>query len=211
MTASHIRISALFISLFSMLLFASCASIPELKVHYQLSKASDRLGGKRIVLAFEDARPQRTFIGQGAQADFKNFSGKFSFSFARYKESGFKIGLFDLPELFKEVFRKRLENEGLQVVAAPAPSPAGTPELRIVLKDLQLDLDRRRWTATMRYDALLVLDGREVATQSLSGQTERAKVVGTSGADAVMGELFTDMANRLDVVGLVGKTQERGS
>lgn len=187
---------------FSAFWFASCASIPELKVHYQLPKGSEHFQGKSIALLFEDARPSKDFIGKGAKEDFALFSGKFSYSFARYNESGFKRGLFALPDLFREVFKQRLENEGSKVVLGAAP---GVPELRIVLTDLLLDLSNRNWTATMKYDAKLFLEGKEVASQSLSGGVERAKVVGTSGADAVMGELFTDMANRLDLARLFAR------
>lgn len=198
----------LFIFVSSVLMLAACGSIPELKVHYQLPQGSERLAGKQLALSFEDSRTDRNLIGKGAQEDFKNFSGKLSFSFARYKESGFKIGLYDLPDLLKEVFKRRLENDGLKVVSGTSP---GTPELRIVLRDLMLDLSGRTWIASMRYDARVFLEGREAATQSVSGQAERAKVVGTSGADAVMGELFTDMVNRLDVVRLLTQAQKGGS
>ena len=72
----------------------SCATIPHLNVEYRLPPKSDELKGKKVSLVFEDRRAVKDILGKGAQKDFKNFSGNISYSLARGKEKGFKIGLY---------------------------------------------------------------------------------------------------------------------
>jgi hypothetical protein len=174
----------------------SCATVPELKVNYQLPASSDRMKGWKVCLSVEDERTEREFLGSGAKKEFEVFSGHIAFSIARYKEKGFKAGVFGVSDVMKEGFKRKLENLGFTVLFDPSP---GVPRLQIVLNEFFLDLVDRQWVATMSYEARVV-EGREVlAMQSISGQAERYKLVSLEGADKVMGEIFTDTVNRLDV------------
>ncbi|MBW1887882.1 MAG: hypothetical protein JRI52_05965 [Deltaproteobacteria bacterium] len=177
----------------------SCATIPHLNVEYRLPPKSDELKGKKVSLVFEDRRAVKDILGKGAQKDFKNFSGNISYSLARGKEKGFKIGLYTIPSLFMEVFKLRLENLGIEVVSEGEKDETA---IVIVLKDLILDLINRKWVVTMDYEAGLVRDQKILARQMISGQGERLKLVGRGQADIVMGEIFTDMVNRLNVARL---------
>ena len=177
----------------------SCASIPQLKVRYQLPPQSDRLKGKRVVLVVEDARPETVIVGNGAKKDFENFPGTISLSIARQNEPGLTIGLYDPHDLLKEGFKRRLENEGMELVSGQT---IGEPELLIVLNEFLLDLVDRRWMVKMSYEAKLLKEGRVLATRTVSGQAERFKLIGRDEADRTVGEIFTDMINRLDVLGL---------
>ena len=177
----------------------SCATIPHLNVEYRLPPKSDELKGKKVSLVFEDRRAVKDILGKGAQKDFKNFSGNISYSLARGKEKGFKIGLYTIPSLLMEVFKLRLENLGIEVVSEGEKSETA---IVIVLKDLILDLINRKWVVTMDYEAGLVRDQKILARQMISGQGERLKLVGRGQADVVMGEIFTDMVNRLNVARL---------
>jgi ABC-type uncharacterized transport system auxiliary subunit len=189
-------------------LMVSCASIPELKVHYQLPPASEQLGGRAVVLVFEDARDTKEILGQGAKKELKNFSGNISFSVARHGDPGFKIGVFEFPAMMREAFKRRLENAGL----TPIPEQlAGTPQLLVTLNDFNLDLVKRKWVVKIGYVAKLIRNGKVLSTQTISGQAERYKIVGTRGADAAFGEIFTDMINRLDVVRLFQQARLIGS
>jgi len=177
----------------------SCATIPHLNVEYRLPPKSDELKGKKVSLVFEDRRAVKDILGKGAQKDFKNFSGNISYSLARGKEKGFKIGLYTIPSLLMEVFKLRLENLGIEVVSEGEKDETA---IVIVLKDLILDLINRKWVVTMDYEAGLVRDQKILARQMISGQGERLKLVGRGQADVVMGEIFTDMVNRLNVARL---------
>jgi hypothetical protein len=186
----------------------SCASIPELKLHYQLPPASDQLKGMQVVLAFEDARDIKQILGPGAKKELKNFSGNISFSVARHKEPGFKIGAFQSSGLIREAFKRRLENLGMGLLTEQS---AGTPQLLIILREFTLDLVNRRWVVQMSYEARLVKNGKVLAAQTISGQAERYKLLGRREADTALGEIFTDLINRLDVVRLFQKARLIGS
>lgn len=177
----------------------SCATVPELKVNYRLPPKSEALRGKKVLLGFEDARASRDLIGLGAREDFKGFSGNISFFLARGDEPGFRMGVYDIPSLFEEVFKRRLEYLGVEVVSE---REEGEIQTVIVLKDLLLDLVDRRWVVTMGYEARVVKKGEVLARQMISGEAERLKLVGRGDADKVMGEIFTDLINRLDVARL---------
>jgi hypothetical protein len=187
------------VGILSSLFIVSCASIPELKVLYQLPPKSDQLKGMSVSLLVEDARKNKEILKQGAKQEFGNFVGNISLSVARHNESGFKIGLFEFAALVKEGFKRRLRNEGLKVIATRSP---GEPQLLIVINDFILDLVGRKWKAKMGYEAKLIRDGQTLATQIIEGQGERHKLIGRKEADTVTGEIFTDMVNRLDVVRL---------
>lgn len=182
--------------LFVLMAVTSCTTIPELKVTYQLPMRSEALKGKKVFVGFEDARKSKDLIGRGAQEQYKNFSGNITLFFARGEDEGFKIGVYHVPALFKEVFKEKLEHLGAEVVSERKESEI---EMMIVLKDLLLDLADRDWVVTMGYEARLMKEGEFLASQTISGQAERLKVLGRRDADKVMGEIFSDVVNRLDV------------
>jgi hypothetical protein len=182
--------------LFVLMAVTSCTTIPELKVTYQLPMRSEALKGKKVFVGFEDARKSKDLIGRGAQEQYKNFSGNITLFFARGDDDGFKIGVYHVPALFKEVFKERLEHLGAEVVSERKESEI---EMMIVLKDLLLDLADRDWVVRMGFEARLMKEGEFLASQTISGQAERLKVLGRRDADKVMGEIFSDVVNRLDV------------
>lgn len=179
-----------------LVVMVSCATIPYLKVNYRIPPKSDALKGKMVYLSFDDARKVKDILGKGARKEFENFSGNISLSLARGNEPGFQVGVYALPSLFREVFNRRLENLGIEVIPERKKDRI---EVVIVLKNFLLDLIDRKWVVTMDYEAWLVKDKRVAAKQMITGQAERVKLVGRGQADTVMGEIITDMVNRLDV------------
>ena len=179
----------------------SCANVPELKVDYRLPPKSETLRSKSVFVGFEDARASKDLMGRGAKKEYKNFTGNITYSLAREDEPGFRRGAYKVPSLFKDVFQRRLKYLGAEVVSIKEYSEV---ELRIVLKELLLDLVKedlvkKKWTVTMNYEARIIQNGEVLAKQMISGQGERAKVVGKGDADKIMGEVFEDLVNRLDV------------
>ena len=187
------------ISVLFTVLMVGCASIPELKVLYRLPAPSNDLKGRKVFLAVEDGRKTKALFGQGAKQEFGNYAGNISLSVARYKETGFKIGPFQLPAMMKEGFKRRLENAGIEVLSERTH---GEPQLLIVINTFILDLVDRTWIAKMSYEAKLMKDGAVLAAQIVEGEAERVKVMGRKEADTVTGEIFTDMVNRLDLLRL---------
>ena len=178
------------------LLMVSCASIPELQVLYKLPPPSKQLKGRSVVLTVDDERALKRVLGKRAEEDFKGFSGNISLSIADYKEKEFKVGIFDVPDLMREAFKIKLENFGVEVLSEKTLAKL---ELVIVLKEFSLDLDGREWVAKMSYEAKLIRARDTLTTQIIDGQAERYKVLGRGSADTLMGEIFTDMVNALDL------------
>jgi len=108
----------------------------------------------------------------------------------------------------REAFKRRLENLGLGLLTEQS---AGTPQLLIILSEFTLDLVNRRWVVQMSYEARLVKNGKVLAAQTISGQAERYKLLGRREADTALGEIFTDLINRLDVVRLFQQARLIGS
>jgi len=181
--------------LFLMIIFA-CSSMPEINITYRIPEKSDDLKGIKVLLVFKDARRTEDILGIGAREEYKYFSGNISFSLARGKEQGFKIGIYDVPVLFMEGFKRGLENRGVKVVSAKR---AGQIELLIVLNEFFLDLIDKKWVVTMEYEARLLKEGKVLAKQLINGRAERAKIIGRGQVDTVMGEIFTDMVNKMDL------------
>ncbi len=177
-------------------LMVSCTKIQYIQVDYRLPPEKVDLKGKKVLLTFQDNRNPKDILGAGAKSDYKNFSNNFSYSLARGTDKGFKIGVFDLPDLFMEAFTNRLENSGLVVLKEKGGEDV---ELVIVLNKFLLDLVNRTWKFSMAYEARLMKEGELVTKQMKSGEGERLKLLGRKEADTVVGETFTDMVNQLNV------------
>ena len=182
------------LSLFALLV--SCTTIPQVNVLYRLPPEKTELKDLKIFLSFEDQRTDKDFLGAGAKADYKNFSENFSFSVATGTEKGFRIGVYDLPSLIMETFKRRLEYSGLTVLKEVGGEDA---EMVIVLKEFLLDKVDWNWVFKMSYKAELKKEGRMLTKQTFAGQAERFKLVGTKEADTVVGETYTELVNQLNV------------
>ena len=187
-----------FLSIILMLfmLTASCASIPELKVIYQLPPASAELEGKRVLLTIKDARPDKEVLGSGAKSALSDFSGNFSLSVSQFKEAEIQAGVYRVVGMMRECFRRRLENEGL----IPIFQESGDePQLLIVLNEFFLDRAGRDWVFKMGYEARLVKNGKVLSRENIRGEGARYNFSGRGAAETVLGEIFTDSVNRLDI------------
>jgi hypothetical protein len=165
---------------------ASCASIPELKVSYQLPPASAQLKGQKVLLTIKDARTYKEVLGKEAKNELLDFSGNFSFSVAQHKETEVKAGIYRVVGMMREGFRRRLQNDGL------------IPVLQ-VLNEFFLDRAGRDWVFKMDYEARLIRNGKVLSKENVSGEGSRYNFSGRSAAETVLGEIFTDSVNRLDI------------
>jgi uncharacterized lipoprotein YajG len=186
-------------------LAGACAPKPFLKVQYQLPSPSNTLDGKKVALAVSDLRAKKTLLSETAKMSLKNFNETFSLVVLREDGSGNLIGVYDLVSLLTEVFQRRLKNEGIQVVAVADNS---LPELKIEISKLQLDFAERKWIVSMTYRASLLDNGTLLSKESVSGEAERLKVMGKSDAEKILGELLTDMANKLNLVSLFQQARQ---
>jgi len=181
-----------FLTLLVSLLMVSCASIPELQVLYKLPPPSKQLKGRLVALTVNDVRASKAVLGKGAEKEFKGFSGNISLSIGDYNKKEFKVGIFNVPDLMREAFKRKLENSGVKVLPEKT---SGKLELMIVLREFSLDLEGREWVARMSYEARLIKGKATIATQIINGKAERYHLFGRDNADELMGEIFTDMVN----------------
>jgi hypothetical protein len=150
-------------------------------------------------------RNKDVFLTESAKKSLKGFKGSFSLVVLREDGSGNLVGAYDLNSLLIEVFKQRLENDGMQVIAA---QDSADPTLVIQLKKLELDLTGRKWIIRMGYQARLEDSGKLLASESINGSAERLKVIGKSDAEKIISELLTDMVNKLDLVKLFQPVQQ---
>ena len=181
-------------------LVSSCASKPFLKVQYQLPSSSTALAGETIALTISDSRKDAAVLGSTAKKSIKNFNGTYSLVVLRADGSGNLIGAYALDSLLKEIFKHRLENEGLQVVATADNADAS---LEIQLKEFKLDIVDHKWLLRMSYQAGLSKNSGLIAKESVNGSAERLKLMGKNDAEKILGELVSDMVNKLGVAKLL--------
>ena len=106
--------------------------------------------GERLSLAIFDRRNDDAFLSSNAKKSIKNFNGTYSLVVLRDDGSGNLIGAYDLDSLLKEIFKHRLANEGVKVIATADKADAG---LEILLKEFKLDIVDRKWVLRMSYQA----------------------------------------------------------
>ena len=187
---------------FAVLLFLTlptCATIPHLTVNYRLPPGTDTLSGKKVVLIAQDARENRDLLTPRAYGSFKDFPGNISLSVTKQNEGPISLGLYEPLFTVKEGIRRRLQNEGAVVEYFGSEDEI---QLVVVLNSFSLDLKDRKWIVEMGCEVRLIHDNKFLTSQSVSGRGERIKMIGTEEADIVIREVFTDLINRIDIVGL---------
>ena len=190
----HIR--AVLIILLIAITTSFCASKNFLKVNYQLPTQPVELNGTRVALTVKDKRENPTIVTKSAQKALKNFTGDFALIVAKEKKEDKLVGAFGLSSMIREIFRHRLENAGVQVVTQENFEDA---IVEIVLKEFSLDLQNRKWIIKMNYQASLLKQNRVVAGETITGSAERLRVISGKNAEFVIGELVTDVVNRLNL------------
>ena len=187
------------ISLFVVVFFSGCAARTYLKVDYQVPNATQELRGQVVHLRVLDQRAAASILTASAADQFPEFSGIFSLAWIMPDQQRTLAGEHHLPELFKTVFEKRLAELGGGTTDG---TDAGTPVLTIDLKQMTIDLKNHKWKADLNFDAVLSIEGRPAAKESIHGSAERLQVLGIKGADTMFSEIFSDSVNRLDLIRL---------
>lgn len=187
-----------------LILSGACSTKPFLIVHYQLPSPTDTLAGKEVSQVITDIRETRAFLGENAKKSLREFNETYSLVVIKEDGSGNLRGIYEIDALIAEIFKQRLNSLGLQV---SPPANQSDYELEIKLKEFKLDLAGHKWVVNMDYQAILLKNNRLVAMESVNGSAERLKVMGKSDAEKLLGELLTDMVNKLDLVKLFQQTQ----
>jgi ABC-type uncharacterized transport system auxiliary subunit len=183
----------------------ACSSDKQfLIINYQLPAPSEALTGKRVQLTVTDDRADKAFLSDSARKSLLSFNDTYSLVVLKQDGSGNLLGVYDLAQLLSQIFTQRMTNMGMQVV--PTAESADF-KLEIKLKEFKLDLASQKWVANMNYQADLLKDESVRAMETVSGSAERLRLLKKSDAEKVLGELLTDMANKLDLVRLFQQAQ----
>ena len=199
------RLIPAILTLSLVILATACTPKPFLKVQYQLPPQSNTLKGEKVALTVSDMRENKSILTETAKKSLKEFNGTFSMVVLRDDGSGDLIGIYDLNAFLTEVFQRRLKNEGIQVAGV---ADSEVPELKIEISEFQLDLVGRKWVASMNYRAELLENGRPLSKESVSGEAERLKVRAKSDAEKILGELLSDIVNKLNLVRLFQQARQ---
>ena len=173
----------------------ACADTQFLKVHYQLPDKSDTLQDIRVHLSVKDQRRNKAILSEAARKDLADFTGYFTLVVGPTESDGTLLGAYDLEALIIEIFKQRLQHSGIKVVE----EKDSNVEMTVRLKEFRLDLQSRKWLFNMSYQLDLTRNGKLIASDKTGGNAERAKTIGARDANKIIGELVTDMINRLDL------------
>ncbi len=173
-----------------------CANRTYLAVDYLPRSAAGPPAGLSVRLGFVDERPSRTVILPGAAAHLTGFRDRYLLAWLTDNKERTPAGSYDLEGLFVAAFKKRMQKMQLPVVPQDLRD---TPLFEIGLKAFSIDLSDRNWVVEIGYEARMIVDGRVVAIETVTGNAQRIRIVGRTGAEQVLGDLFSDMINRVDM------------
>ena len=194
------------IAMFAATMMLSCSSVPMLNINYKVPEKTSQLEGKRVFFEIRDSRPDKDMFGEGAKEDFQNATETISLSVAEGNEKGFKVGIFPLSDLMKQIFRERLKSLGM-VIEADREKAEKRQRSSVDIQAFKLELTpgtiKRNWKASMTYNVEISDKGKALATTQITGQSEKLKIIGRKEADSLVSDLVTDLVNRLDVQALL--------
>ena len=173
-----------------------CASKNFLVINYQLPQEPQIPKEASVSLVFKDSREEPAIVTKSAKMALKDFSGNFTLIVAQENKNGRLVGAFGLRSMIKQIFKHRLENAGIRVASE---GEIRETVVEIILKAFKLDLVERKWVINMTYQANLVRQNRFIAGETITGSAERLRVVGSKDAELIVGELVSDVVNRLNL------------
>lgn len=174
----------------------SCAKKSYVDVDYNLPSAADTLAGRTVFVETHDLRSDTAIFNTRAQEKFEHFTGLFALSLVMPDEPPKVLGAYALPMLFETALKQRLQKLGVGVSAERSPR---VPTFRIQIDQFHISLVGQKWLADVSYEVSLTQDAQLVAREAVTGSAERLKLMGSGGAEKVIGEIFTEMINRLNI------------
>ena len=195
-TNGHRQRIPLLVLLLAAAIGVGCAKNAYIDVDYRLPVAGQSLQGRTVVIETSDLRTDKEIFNKRAKEYFEDFTGLFTLTLESAPDQQRMLGAYELPMLFEQALKQRLTAMGVTVTAEPSP---GTPVFQIKINRFRINLVGQKWQADISYEANLSEDARLVAKEVVSGSAERLKVVGAGGAEKVIGEIFSEMINRLNI------------
>jgi uncharacterized lipoprotein YajG len=195
----HSPFYAILILLLAAFGLAGCAAPSYLNIDYRLPGATQLSPGSPVFLRVVDERSSQEVFGPAAQDSFRNFTGIYALYLGVDSDQKILTGSYTLAALFQTAMTRRLERQGFRVVNAPDP---GTPILEIAINQFLLDRVGNEWHMNIGYEAR-VLRGKKInARESVSAEGQRVRLFGFREAEEILGEVFSDSINRLNIAKL---------
>jgi hypothetical protein len=183
----------------ALLVIGGCTGRPYLIVDYAVTPKLYSLNGQSVAVQVEDLRRTKSVMEPRALSAFPDFRNRYGLAWVMPNRQRILAGEHDLSELFKQTFTKRLERSGAKVQQGKAPS---IPVFKVSINTVRIKLIGVKWYATVSCTAGVMVNGRRVAGETVSGNAERVRVIGRKGADVLLSNIFTDVVNRIDIVKL---------
>jgi len=176
--------------------FFSCAKKSYIDVDYQLPAVGDTLTGRTVFIETRDIRSDPQIFNTRAKESFKYFTGLFALALTLPDGQQRTLGAYELPMLFETALKQRLQKLGVDTTTEPSRD---IPVFQIKINQFYIKLVGQKWLADVSYEASLTKDSLLIAREVVSGSAERVKIMGSGGAEKVIGEIFTEMINRLNI------------
>ena len=194
-----IRFKRMFVVISSALMIAmagACAKPYSLKVRYVPPEAPQQLQGQQLNVIVEDRRSELSVFSEKALSEFDRWNGGFSLVTTEDQAPG---ETYDLRGLVAAAMQERLTT---MQVALVENGTDGVPTMTVSIEKFMIDLEGRTWQADFAYEVQLAKDANKIAREAVSGKAERTKVMGRGGGEKLIGELFTDGINKLNITKL---------
>jgi hypothetical protein len=176
-------------------IIAACAKPYHLSVGYHLPEEPQQLAGQKVQLVVEDQRDDKEIFSEKAMKEFDKWDGTYALALGGTPPPE-PVQTYNLPALFHEALKKRLEAMQIEVVDA---SSGDAPALTVTLEKVAIDLKGKTWHSEITYRAQLSRDSSKIARETVTGKAERTKIMGMGGGEKLAGELFTDVINKLNL------------
>ena len=195
MKQNKTNLVTLFATIIILLMLIACAKPYHFYVKYEPPAPSDSLKGQIVNLQILDGRDSKSFFSERAGKEFNLWDGKFALYNTPKKPKG-EISSYPLTGLIETAMKKRLEAMGITVVKNNLDD---TPLLEVTLNQFFLDLNDRTWESDFSYEVKLTGDNQKTAREKLSGQAERTKIMGRGAGEILVGDIFTESINKLNI------------
>ena len=177
------------------LLATGCAKPYHFYVRYDLPEPSSAPASHQINLQIHDQRPETDFLTAKARAEFDRWDGNFALYHGSEKPEG-DTQTYSLSGVIKAAMQKRLHSMGIEVLE---DQTAGVPLLEITLQAFQLDLKNRTWVSELSYEVRLTSGNPKTGLEKVSAKGERTKIMGRGAGEVLVGDIFTESINKLDI------------
>ena len=178
-----------------LLILAACSKPYHFYVKYDFPESSVALKGQKVNLQILDGRDSKNFLSEKARNEFDLWDGRFALYHTPKKPKG-DIETYPLSGLIEAAMKKRLETMGITVVEEKMDD---TPSFEVTLNKFFLDLHDRTWVSDFSYEVKLTRDNQKNGREIVSGQAERTKIMGRGAGEILVGDIFTESINKLNI------------